>query len=66
MDYKPENEEIMEIPAEHIAGMFGKASPDKWMTDVLTAQIKPTKTGKSPFAKDDTYILYPRDILNKT
>lgn len=57
----------MEVPAEHVVGLLGKSSPDKWMTDIITAKVKPAKTTQSPFSKTETemYLVYPREVLAK-
>lgn len=49
----------IEVPAEHITSLLGKASPDKWMSDVIQVKQKGPKA-ISPFSiKDDVYILSP-------
>ena len=55
----------IEVPAEHITSLLGKASPDKWMSDVIQVKQKESKT-QSPFSiKDDIYILSPAGVVNK-
>ena len=49
----------IEVPAEHITSLLGKASPDKWMSDVIQVKQKGAKA-ISPFSiKDDVYLLSP-------
>ena len=57
--------ETIEVPAEHITCLLGKASPDKWMSDVISVKQKESKS-PSPFSiKGDVYILSPVGGLNK-